>query len=447
MVHRARRDQPVQRLRHQPAAPGRRGAAAPPASRTALVIALVADGRVGDAVRGRRGRQRARASATRSPASSRFGPTDRDRRAAAVRRRRWSAGPTARLRFDLDGDRRPSADRHGRRQRRPFGRRLPLVGLRRHRPSSSARPAPRGSATRRGGRDPGRSWARTQPDGVADDRRSTCRSSRRRSRPGTGRRPRTAASTSSRAPGRGAAASRSTARRSSRRSRRSAGWSATPTSIAGAASSTTGSSLDGQLGQVAGSASGEAIGIDPDAPHRRRSTVQLTATERDRDLVIYPPASMTIDDEPDGTRPKRDRLARLTRLDGASSRRTPTACRTADIAERVGMSVRTVYRDLKRHRRGDRRRSGRDGGALGDRPGEGLPAAAQADPGGGDGRRPVGAADGPLRGQVRPRPGRRLREARGRACRRRSRSTSSGPSTSCRRRRATSGFSARTSAS
>jgi hypothetical protein len=45
---------------------------------------------------------------------------------------------------------------------------------------------------------------------------------------------------------------------------------------------------DGQLGQVIGSASGEAIGIDPDGLIGEIA-VNLTATERDRDLVVYPP--------------------------------------------------------------------------------------------------------------------------------------------------------------
>jgi hypothetical protein len=46
--------------------------------------------------------------------------------------------------------------------------------------------------------------------------------------------------------------------------------------------------LDGQLGQVAGSANGEAAGVVPDA---LQGTVQvfLTATERGRNFVIYPP--------------------------------------------------------------------------------------------------------------------------------------------------------------
>lgn len=46
--------------------------------------------------------------------------------------------------------------------------------------------------------------------------------------------------------------------------------------------------LDGQIGQVAGSANGEAVGVAPDA---LQATVQLrlTATERGRSFVVYPP--------------------------------------------------------------------------------------------------------------------------------------------------------------
>lgn len=47
--------------------------------------------------------------------------------------------------------------------------------------------------------------------------------------------------------------------------------------------------LDGQLGQVAGSASGEAIGMDPDAL-LATVEVRMTATSRDSDLVISPPS-------------------------------------------------------------------------------------------------------------------------------------------------------------
>ena len=54
---------------------------------------------------------------------------------------------------------------------------------------------------------------------------------------------------------------------------------------------------------------------------------------------------MTLDDEPGRYASKRDRLARLTRL-VAILQAHPEGMRTGDIAARVGMSVRTVYRDL-----------------------------------------------------------------------------------------------------
>lgn len=47
--------------------------------------------------------------------------------------------------------------------------------------------------------------------------------------------------------------------------------------------------LDGQLGQVAGSVNGEATGVEPDAL-LATIDVRLTATERRRGLVVYPPA-------------------------------------------------------------------------------------------------------------------------------------------------------------
>jgi len=54
---------------------------------------------------------------------------------------------------------------------------------------------------------------------------------------------------------------------------------------------------------------------------------------------------MTIDDERGRYATKRDRLARLTRLVSILQAH-PEGIRTSDIATRVGMSVRTVYRDL-----------------------------------------------------------------------------------------------------
>ena len=46
--------------------------------------------------------------------------------------------------------------------------------------------------------------------------------------------------------------------------------------------------LDGRLGQVAGSAGGEAVGMDPEAL-QATVEVRMTATSREDDLVIYPP--------------------------------------------------------------------------------------------------------------------------------------------------------------
>jgi proteasome accessory factor B len=55
---------------------------------------------------------------------------------------------------------------------------------------------------------------------------------------------------------------------------------------------------------------------------------------------------MTLDDERGPYAVKRDRLARMTRL-VAILQAHPDGVRTTDLAERVGMSVRTVYRDLR----------------------------------------------------------------------------------------------------
>jgi predicted DNA-binding transcriptional regulator YafY len=55
---------------------------------------------------------------------------------------------------------------------------------------------------------------------------------------------------------------------------------------------------------------------------------------------------MTLDDERGRYAAKRDRLARMTRLVSILQAH-PDGIRTADVAERVGMSVRTVYRDLR----------------------------------------------------------------------------------------------------
>ena len=46
--------------------------------------------------------------------------------------------------------------------------------------------------------------------------------------------------------------------------------------------------LDGEVGQLAGSANGEAAGVVPDAL-QGTVDVLLTATERGRSFVVYPP--------------------------------------------------------------------------------------------------------------------------------------------------------------
>jgi hypothetical protein len=47
--------------------------------------------------------------------------------------------------------------------------------------------------------------------------------------------------------------------------------------------------LDGQIGQLVGSTNGEGHVVDPNAV-LAEVDVRVTATERDRDLVVYPPA-------------------------------------------------------------------------------------------------------------------------------------------------------------
>ena len=123
---------------------------------------------------------------------------------------------------------------------------------------------------------------------------------------------------------------------------------------------------------------------------------------------------MTFDDERRYAA-KRDRLARLIRVvtvlrghpDGIRTRRHRQADRHL-AADRLPRPAGHRGRD-----RGRRLVGGRQVG----RRRRGVPAGPQADPVGGDGRRPVGAADGPLRRQVRPGPRGRVREARRRSCR------------------------------
>ena len=220
-----------------------------------------------------------------------------------MRRARSMPGREARLSADLTRDRRTSA-RSGRSMLRGTRdrARFPLGRLRRHRPPARAGRRGPGRRRRLGARARGRLGGRsTAADVAGRDHRPPGPRDRADART-IGPPPRTAGSRSSRAPGRGAAASRSTAPRSRRRSRRSAGSSATPTSIAGAAQLDYWVFLDGQLGQVVGDASGEAAGLvagaligDVARPPDRHGT-----RPRRRHLSS---GSMTVEDDRAGTAP------------------------------------------------------------------------------------------------------------------------------------------------
>ena len=88
---------------------------------------------------------------------------------------------------------------------------------------------------------------------------------------------------------------------------------------------------------------------------------------------------MTLDDDSGRYATKRDRLARLARLVSILQAH-PEGIRTADIATRVGMSVRTVYRDLTALQDELRLPVWGEDGVWGIDCGQGVPAAAQADP-------------------------------------------------------------------
>ena len=83
---------------------------------------------------------------------------------------------------------------------------------------------------------------------------------------------------------------------------------------------------------------------------------------------------------------KRDRTARLMRVASLLDAH-PEGMRPKDIAERLGMSVRNVYRDLKALEGEVGLPTWSEDGPLGN-PGVGLPAAAEAEPLGGDGGLP-----------------------------------------------------------
>ena len=110
-------------------------------------------------------------------------------------------------------------------------------------------------------------------------------------------------------------------------------------------SSTTGSSSTARSARWPRSVNGEAVGIVPDA---LQGTVEVSADRHGArpELRRLSSDQMTLDDERGRYATKRDRLARLTRLVSILQAH-PDGIRTAEVAERVGMSVRTVYRDLR----------------------------------------------------------------------------------------------------
>ena len=108
--------------------------------------------------------------------------------------------------------------------------------------------------------------------------------------------------------------------------------------------------LDGQLGRVTGSVNGDAGARSATAPSRRRSG----QPGRDRRGAgscgsTRRPADRRLEARRRGRRDarsgKRDRLARLTRV-VALLRAHPDGMTIKDIASRIDVSVRTVYRDL-----------------------------------------------------------------------------------------------------
>ena len=249
----------------------------------------------------------------------------------------------------------------------------------------TARP---GSATDAWVREPFAGWRRATPAEVAGRDASTSRRSASRSRRRPGRRPSPAASTSSRARAPGIAGSRSTARRSGAAFPQVA-WLVGDDDLArwrGQLDYWV--FLDGQLGRIAGSVNGDAADIrdgalqahDPGRPDGDRPRARVDHLDRVRDA-------------PDARRSDGRRRRWTTSHGPASataspgspgcwrcSRPTRTGCRTAGRSPaRVGMSVRTVYRDLSAIEGELGIPLWSEGGRWGV-DGDGVPAAAQAHP-------------------------------------------------------------------
>ena len=382
-------DEPVRRASASPAGSqgGRRsgGAGCWSGSRSPLGYAVLAGGLFAR----RRHRQRDGAPARRGRRRHVALRPDHDRgRAAACGGRSRRRGRRPGCTSACHATRRPAPDRLGRPDRERAGDGHALD----RRTWRSDQELGQYGAARIGDR----AWRRTPAAGWADGRRPTARG--RDGRPAgprrgadataTGRPPRTAASRSSRAPARATAGSPSTARPSGPRSRRSAGSSATPTCAIGAASSTTGSSSTASSGRSPAAPTARRAASSPEAL-QATIDVLLTATERGPRRRHLSSGSMTCDDEPTtATRPSATGLARLMRLVARSCSAPPGG--HPDRRDR--RARRDVRADrLPRPARPSRTSSASPSGGrrpLGRRPGAGLPAAAQADPGRGDGRRP-----------------------------------------------------------
>ena len=336
---------------------------------------------------------------------------DGEWRAAPRAMRPLAAGPTARLHLHMSAtvDLRPvgSLELTGVRVGRDF-RWLGYVG---HGPPARSVRCRRGSTARRGRSRPGR--AGTPVDAAAVDADSVDRpGARGRTHPGPiARRPRTAASRSSRAPGLVAVGSPSTARSSGGvPAGRLAGRRCRSPPLARASSTTGSSSTASSARSPAASTARRGDRPGGAQRHRRGPPDGHGAGSRLGHLSSEP---MTLDDDRGRYATKRDRLARLTRLVSILQAH-PEGMRTADIATRVGMSVRTVYRDLTALQDELRLPVWGDEGVWGiDDEKAFLPPLKLTQ---GEAMAVVlaGAADGPLRRQVRPGPRGRVREARAR---------------------------------
>ena len=334
----ADRDQPVHGLRRWPAG----STAGPRCGAIGCSPGLAIGGRRDRPVRVRRSAAVAVANdlalRDRASASSRFGPTDRRRAAAAVRRAAVGRADAPGCTWHLDGTRRPAADRHRSTCRgSAIGddfRWLAYVATSRQLGEyGSARGRRRGLGPH-ARRSAGASVARPR-SGRGHARRPGARG--RAHRRTTGRPPRTAASRSSRARGPGAAGSPSTARRSRRPSRRSAGSSATADLHRWRGQLDYWVFLDG----AGRPGRGQRQRRGGRASCRTRSRARSTSCSPRRSAGATSSSILRPDDDRRRAWPVRDQARPAGAADPArrrSCRPTPTASGPPTIAERVGMS-------------------------------------------------------------------------------------------------------------